>query len=149
LRNRNPPQKERPQRKLGFFYVHTGNRPGSSTGMYKTGTENKIGWVCIVLKKSCYICSINSHQNKIKMSTDQLQLLINLHGSREVSIRLINSRLNKFVGLDMNDLPDTSELCDVIDELQEVLDSKTFSIDEIKDVLNNIDMEFIQDMVFG
>jgi hypothetical protein len=101
-----------------------------------------IKWVVLYL-------GIDSHQNKIKMSTDQLQLLINLHGSREVSIRLINSRLNKFVGLDMNDLPDTSELCDVIDELQEVLDSKTFSIDEIKDVLNNIDMEFIQDMVFG
>ena len=52
------------------------------------------------------------------MSTDQLELLINLHGSREVSVRLINSRINRFCGLDMSDLPDTSELCDTIDELQ-------------------------------
>ena len=93
--------------------------------------------------------SIHSHQNKNKMSTDQLELLINLHGSREVSIRLINSRINKFVGLDMNDLPDTSELCDVIDELQELLDSKSYSIEEIKNVLDNINMSFIEEMVFG
>ena len=93
--------------------------------------------------------TIHSHQNKNKMSTDQLELLINLHGSREVSIRLINSRINKFVGLDMNDLPDTSELCDVIDELQELLDSKSYSIEEIKNVLDNINMSFIEEMVFG
>jgi predicted RNA-binding protein with EMAP domain len=83
------------------------------------------------------------------MSTDQLELLINLHGSREVSVRLINSRINKFCGLDMNDLPDTSKLCDVVDELQELLDSKNYSIDEIRSILNNIDMSFIEDMVFG
>ncbi len=83
------------------------------------------------------------------MSTEQLELMINLHGSREISIRLINSRINKFVGLDMNDLPDTSELCDVIDELEELLDSKTYTIEEIKNVLDNINMDFIQDMVFG
>jgi hypothetical protein len=83
------------------------------------------------------------------MSTEQLQLLINLHGSREVSNRLVNSRINKIVGLDMNDLPDTSELCDVIDELDELLQSKDYTIEDIKNVLDNINMEFIQDMVFG
>jgi hypothetical protein len=83
------------------------------------------------------------------MSTEQLQLLINLHGSREVSNRLVNSRINKIVGLDMNDLPDTSELCDVIDELDELLQSKNYSIQEIKDVLDTINIDFIQEMVLG
>jgi Rad3-related DNA helicase len=83
------------------------------------------------------------------MTIEQLESLVNLHGSREMSNRLINSRINKIVGLDMNDLPDTSELCDVIDELDELLQSKNYSIQEIKNVLDNIDMEFIQDMVFG
>ena len=92
---------------------------------------------------------IHLNQNKIKMTIEQLESLVNLHGSREMSNRLINSRINKIVGLDMNDLPDTSELCDVIDELDELLQSKNYSIQEIKNVLDNIDMEFIQDMVFG
>jgi hypothetical protein len=83
------------------------------------------------------------------MSTEQLQLLINLHGSREVSNRLVNSRINRIVGLDMNDLPDTSELCDIVDELDELLQSKDFSLQEIKNVLDNINMDFIQEMVFG
>ena len=83
------------------------------------------------------------------MSTDQLELLINLHGSREVSIRLINSRINKFCGLDMNDLPDTSELCDTIDELQELLETKNYTIEDIRNVLDTINMDFIEEMVFG
>ena len=83
------------------------------------------------------------------MNTDQLELLINLHGSREVSIRLINSRINKFCGLDMNDLPDTSELSDVIDELDEELESKSYTIESIKNILDTINMNFIEEMVFG
>ena len=93
--------------------------------------------------------TIHLHLNKITMSTEQLQLLINLHGSREVSNRLVNSRINRIVGLDMNDLPDTSELCDIVDELDELLQSKDFSLQEIKNVLDNINMDFIQEMVFG
>jgi hypothetical protein len=49
----------------------------------------------------------------------------------------------------MNDLPDTSELCDVIDELDELLQSKDYTIEDIKNVLDNINMDFIEEMVFG
>jgi hypothetical protein len=83
------------------------------------------------------------------MTTEQLELLINLHGSREVSNRLVNLRINRIVGLDMNDLPDTSELCDVVDELDELLQSKDYTLENIKNILDGINMEFIQDMVFG
>ena len=92
---------------------------------------------------------IHLHLNKIKMTTEKLQLLINLHGSREVSNRLVNSRINRIVGLDMNDLPDTSDLCDIVDELDELLQSKDYTLENIKNILDGIDMEFIQDMVFG
>lgn len=93
--------------------------------------------------------TIHLHLNKIKMTTEQLELLINLHGSREVSNRLVNLRINRIVGLDMNDLPDTSELCDVVDELDELLQSKDYTLENIKNILDGINMEFIQDMVFG
>jgi hypothetical protein len=83
------------------------------------------------------------------MTKEQLDSLVNLHGSRVMSNRLINSRINKIVGLDMNDLPDTSELCDVIDELDELLQSKDYTIEDIKNVLDNINIDFIEDMVFG
>ena len=92
---------------------------------------------------------IHLHLNKIKMTTEKLELLINLHGSREVSNRLVNSRINRIVGLDMNDLPDTSDLCDIVDELDELLQSKDYTLESIKNILDGIDMEFIQDMVFG
>jgi molybdopterin converting factor small subunit len=83
------------------------------------------------------------------MTKEQLNSLVNLHGSRVMSNRLINSKINQIVGLDMNDLPDTSELCDVIDELDELLQSKDYTIEDIRNVLNNINIEFIQEMVFG
>lgn len=92
---------------------------------------------------------IHLHLNKIKMTTEKLELLINLHGSREVSNRLVNSRINRIVGLDMNDLPDTSDLCDIVDELDELLQSKDYTLENIKNILDGINMEFIQDMVFG
>ena len=92
---------------------------------------------------------IHLHLNKIKMTKEQLDLLVNLHGSREVSNRLVNSRINRIVGLDMNDLPDTSDLCDIVDELDELLQSKDYSLENVKNILDGIDMEFIQDMVFG
>ena len=92
---------------------------------------------------------IHLHLNKIKMTKEQLDSLVNLHGSRVMSNRLINSRINKIVGLDMNDLPDTSDLCDIVDELDELLQSKDYTIEDIKNVLDGIDIEFIQDMVFG
>jgi hypothetical protein len=83
------------------------------------------------------------------MTKEQLNSLVSLHGSRVISNRLINSKINQIVGLDMNDLPDTSELCDVIDELDELLQSKDYTIEDIRNVLNNINIEFIQEMVFG
>jgi hypothetical protein len=49
----------------------------------------------------------------------------------------------------MNDLPDTSDLCDIVDELDELLQSKDYTFENIKNILDSIDMEFIQDMVFG
>ena len=93
--------------------------------------------------------TIHLNQTKIKMTKEQLDSLVNLHGSRVMSNRLINSRINKIVGLDMNDLPDTSELCYVIDELDELLQSKDYTIEDIKNVLDNINIDFIEDMVFG
>jgi hypothetical protein len=49
----------------------------------------------------------------------------------------------------MNDLPDTSDLCDIVDELDELLQSKDYTLENIKNILDGIDIEFIQDMVFG
>jgi hypothetical protein len=96
--------------------------------------------------------SIHSHQNKIKMKNEQLEKLqnqVNEFGSREVSRKLVNSRIYRVIGLDMMDLPDTSELCDVVDELDELLNSKDYTIEDIRSVLDTIDFEFIENMVLG
>ena len=96
--------------------------------------------------------SIHSHQKKIKMKDQrlvELQSKIDEIGSREVSRKLVNSRIYRILGVDMMDLPDTSELCDVIDELEGLLDSKDYTIEDIGSVLNTIDFEFIENMVLG
>ena len=96
--------------------------------------------------------TIHSHQNKIKMKDQrlvELQNRVNEIGSREVSRKLVNSRIYRILGIDMMDLPDTSELCDVVDELEGLLDSKDYTIEDISSVLNSIDFEFIENMVLG
>lgn len=96
--------------------------------------------------------TIHSHQNKIKMKDErlvELQNRVNEIGSREVSRKLVNSRIYRIIGIDMMDLPDTSELCDVVDELEGLLDSKDYTIEDIGSILNSIDFEFIENMVLG
>lgn len=79
----------------------------------------------------------------------ELQNRVDEIGSREVSRKLVNSRIYRIIGIDMMDLPDTSELCDVVDELEGLLDSKDYTIEDISSVLNSIDFEFIENMVLG
>lgn len=79
----------------------------------------------------------------------ELQNRVNEIGSREVSRKLVNSRIYRIIGIDMMDLPDTSELCDVVDELEGLLDSKDYTIEDIGSILNSIDFEFIENMVLG
>ena len=124
---------------LFFYFDHNWN---------KTRKENKFK-VFVFYNDNSVIFEYSFTPKEKKMNTDQLQLMINLHGSREVSIKLINSRIYKILGMDMSDLPDTSELCDTIDELQELLETENYTIEEIKSVLDSIDIEFIEQMVFG
>ena len=114
----------------------------------KTRKENKFK-VFVFYNDISVIFDYSFTPKEKKMNTDQLQLMINLHGSREVSIKLINSRIYKILGMDMSDLPDTSELCDTIDELQELLETENYKIEDIKSILDSIDIEFIEQMVLG
>lgn len=134
---------ETPVHQVNPFQFYLFSSPSVNSGI-KKNKKSLLDIKIIVLS-----LTIHLHLNKIKMTTEQLQLLINLHGSREVSNRLVNSRINRIVGLDMNDLPDTSDLCDIVDELDELLQSKDYTFENIKNILDGIDMEFIQDMVFG
>jgi hypothetical protein len=115
--------------------------------------ERKINFIKFVgIKIIVLSLIIHSHQNKIKMKDEQLEKLqnqVNELGSREVSRKLVNLRIHRILGIDMMDLPDTYELCNVVDELQELLDSKDYTIENIRSVLDTIDFEFIENMVLG
>jgi hypothetical protein len=115
--------------------------------------ERKINFIKFVgIKIIVLSLGIHSHQNKIKMKNEQLEKLqnqVNELGSREVSRKLVNSRIYRVIGLDMMDLPDTYELCNVVDELEELLNSKDYTIEDIRSVLDTIDFEFIENMVLG
>ena len=73
----------------------------------------------------------------------KLQEFLNANGPRKTAIKLIEMRIFRIIGLSMQDLPDTVELWDFVDELECILEDE-FKMEDIKDLLNDITFEFIE-----
>jgi hypothetical protein len=73
----------------------------------------------------------------------KLQEFLNANGPRKTAIKLIEMRIFRIIGLSMQDLPDTMELWDLVDELECILEYE-FKMEDIKNLLNNITFEFIE-----
>jgi hypothetical protein len=73
----------------------------------------------------------------------KLQEFLNANGPRKTAIKLIEMRIFRIIGLSMQDLPDTVELWDLVDELECILEDE-FKMEDIKDLLNDITFEFIE-----
>jgi hypothetical protein len=78
-------------------------------------------------------------------------------GFRAAAIEIVNKRIAYLSGggLSREDLPDTSSLCDIIDEIEEVLvaDKGKDMLEEsskkaIESLLEDIDINFLGDMIF-
>jgi hypothetical protein len=46
----------------------------------------------------------------------------------------------------MHDLPDTTEVWDIVEELEAILENDNFDIQGIKDILNEITLEYIEEI---
>jgi len=76
----------------------------------------------------------------------KLAQYIETHGTRAAAVKLLDNRVFKILGLSVHDLPETSELVEVYDEIENVLlnDDEEYGIPKIKSILQGIDQEFIE-----
>ena len=71
------------------------------------------------------------------------------HGEEKTAFKLIDKRIESIFGLSIFDLPDTSEVADLVEELADVLHDNPNDKESIKSILNQIDIEFIERIVYG
>lgn len=78
------------------------------------------------------------------------------HGARKTARAVINARVKGMCGgLGLDDLPDTSEVANLIDSMEELIEanSKFLMRDEvksqIKELLEEIDEGFLESLVYG
>ena len=76
----------------------------------------------------------------------KLQEFLNENGPRKTATKLIEIRIFRIMGLSMQDLPDSTQLWDIVDELESLLEECDFKMETIKDLLNEITFEFIEEI---
>jgi hypothetical protein len=78
------------------------------------------------------------------MQLEKIQNKIKELGSGSVAKMLVNFQVLNVCGMPLDDLPDTCEIADFIDEFSDLLDSGSFTIGDIRDFLYQIDYEWIE-----
>ena len=78
-----------------------------------------------------------------------LKEFIAKHGEEKTAFKLIDKRIESIFGLSIFDLPDTSEVAELVEELADVLYDNPNDKESIKSILNQIDIEFIERIVYG
>jgi len=71
------------------------------------------------------------------------------HGVEKTAFKLIDNRVVDILGISIYDLPDTSEVADLVEELADILHDNPNDKESIKYILNQIDFEFIERIVYG
>lgn len=77
------------------------------------------------------------------------------YGSRKLARALINNAVMQICGIGINDLPDTAQLCSMVDELEEIvdqhegaLDGPEFTLRSQEFLTENITESFVQNTIF-
>ena len=76
----------------------------------------------------------------------KFQEFLAINGAKATAEKLVNMRVQYVTGLSMSDLPDRTELWDIVEEIETELMEENFSIDKIKDILKEITPEFIEEL---
>lgn len=83
---------------------------------------------------------------------EKLQELKEKKGTRFVSRIIINQRLISLSGIGINEFPDTAELCNICDELDEILEEEITQETVQRAtgyVIESIDEEFLQELIYS
>jgi len=76
----------------------------------------------------------------------KLQEFLAINGTKVTAEKLVNMRIQYVTGLSMSDLPDRNELWDIIADIEEELNEEDFSMQRIKESLQDITPEFIEEI---
>jgi hypothetical protein len=80
-----------------------------------------------------------------------LQEYIEKYGTRKAAMQLVSKRIQSIIFLSLEDLPDTFELCELIDEIEDVLinGDMPYAKEQIKTILEQIDQDFIESLILN
>ena len=78
----------------------------------------------------------------------KLQEFLAINGAKATAEKLVNMRVQYVTGLSMSDLPDRTELWDIVEQIEEELneDKEGVSYARIKETLQEITPEFIEEI---
>jgi hypothetical protein len=78
----------------------------------------------------------------------KLQEFLAINGAKATAEKLVNMRVQYVTGLSMSDLPDRTELWDIVELIEEELneDKEGVSYARIKETLQEITPEFIEEI---
>ena len=68
------------------------------------------------------------------------------NGTRKTAEKLADLRVQNVIGVSMADLPDSIQLWDIVEEVENELMNKDFEIEKIRDILKQITFEFIEEI---
>lgn len=76
----------------------------------------------------------------------KLQEFLNENGPRKTAEKLVEMRIFNVIGFGMEDLPDRTELWDIVDNIEEELSEEDYNPNKIKESLQDINFEFIKEI---
>jgi hypothetical protein len=76
----------------------------------------------------------------------KLKEFLAINGAKATAEKLVNLRIQYVTGLSMADLPDRNEFWDIIEDIEEELKEEDFSMQRIKESLQDITPEFIEEL---
>ena len=71
------------------------------------------------------------------------------HGEEKTAYKLIDRQVQRLFCLGLSDLPDTCELADIVEELADQLRDNPTDKESIKAILHSVDIDFIQQLIYG
>jgi hypothetical protein len=71
------------------------------------------------------------------------------HGEEKTAFKLIDKRIESILGLSILDLPDTSEVADILEELADQLHDNPTDKESIKAILHSVNIDFIHLLIYG
>jgi hypothetical protein len=74
---------------------------------------------------------------------------ISKHGEEKTAFKLLDERVINLYGLSLLDLPDTSEVAEICEELSDQLKADPTDKQAIKSIIHLIDADFIEHLIFN